>query len=499
MATRVCPDCETPTDENDCPSCGARTIRDRREAASVHDPLLGRTLDGRYRIDTLIGRGGMGAVYRGVQLATGQVVAIKVIRGDATDSHQAARRFHREVKIASLLAHPHTVRVFDFGESEDGHLFMVLEFLAGRTLGSVLGDGALPEIRAAKVLCEVAQSLAEAHERGLAHRDLKPDNVMLVDSFGDPDFVKVLDFGIAKLLTGSSDESSTTRTGAVVGTPQYMAPEQGRNAASITPAVDVYALGVMLFEALAGYRPYDAPSPLAVMMQHAQDPIPPFPPSCSASEHIRDLCRRMLSKDPERRPTAVEAAQTLKAISLGQPALPVPVATPSSHPTVTVNVRKASRWKGAALAALGLPLGALFVWLLVGRMATDDPAAPSPPAASAAVPAAVDTPASDVRPEPAPDAPAAGFVVRFESQPSGAGVFLGDRNLGTTPIDVRVEGEPGERTFSFRLDGYRDSDVVAFARPGVVVVANLLKKADAAAPRPKKTTQPEAPRYRPVD
>jgi len=241
MTTRICPECDLRTEEAVCPRCQSRTIRERRGAEGP-DPMVGRILDGRYRIESLIGRGGMGAVYRGVQLATKQTVAIKLIRSDVAEDVEAAKRFHREARAASLLSHPHSVRVFDFGESEEGDLYLVLEYPAGRTLGKVLrAEGPLAELRAAKVGLEVAQSLSEAHGHGLVHRDLKPENIMLLNVAGDADFVKVLDFGIAKFLSGSSGESSVTRTGAMVGTPQYMAPEQAQGKQGLTAAVALRA------------------------------------------------------------------------------------------------------------------------------------------------------------------------------------------------------------------------------------------------------------------
>lgn len=313
---RFCPECETRTDSDQCPKCGSRTLRVRREEPE-NDPLLGQTLEGRYRIDALIGRGGMGAVYKAVQLATGQVVAVKVVRSEHARDVDAARRFHREVRAASLLSHPNTIRVFDFGESEDGDLFMVLEFLSGRTLGHLIRQtSALPESRVAKIGCEVARSLSEAHAAGLAHRDLKPDNVMLVNAAGDSDFVKVLDFGIAKFLSGDSGQSSMTGTGLIIGTPQYMAPEQASGVRTPTPAVDVYALGVVLYEALSGTRPFCGDSPMIVMMAHIRNPVPALPAHLPVSADMRALLDAMLAKDPQARPVATVVAGRLERLRL---------------------------------------------------------------------------------------------------------------------------------------------------------------------------------------
>jgi serine/threonine-protein kinase len=277
MSGRICPECDTKTEGDICAKCGSRTLKDRSDEV-LSDPMPGRILEGRYRIEALIGKGGMGAVYRGIQLATKQVVAIKIIRSEHTRNLDAAKRFHREARAASLLAHPHTIRVFDFGESEEGDLFMVLEYLSGRTLGRLMkSERCIPAFRVAKIGCEVAQALTEAHSNGLVHRDLKPENVMLLDAFGDPDFVKVLDFGIAKFLSGDSGQSSVTGTGMIVGTPHYMAPEQASGSRFLSTAIDVYALGVMIHEALTGTKPFDGETPLVVMMAHVRNPLPKLP------------------------------------------------------------------------------------------------------------------------------------------------------------------------------------------------------------------------------
>ena len=315
-SSRVCPECDLHTNLDICPKCGSRTLRDR-QAEAAPDPMPGKVLEGRYRIESLVGRGGMGAVYRGVQLATKQIVAIKIIRSEHTRNLDAAKRFHREARAASLLTHPHTIRVFDFGESEDGDLFMVLEFLNGRTLGRLMkAERRLAAARVAKIACEVAQALTEAHANGLVHRDLKPENVMLLDSYGDPDFVKVLDFGIAKFLSGDSGQSSVTGTGMIVGTPHYMAPEQASGSRALSTAIDVYALGVMVHEALTGTKPFDGETPLVVMMAHLRNPLPEMPPELDIPQGLRELLARMLAKDPAARPSAAEVAASMERIRL---------------------------------------------------------------------------------------------------------------------------------------------------------------------------------------
>ena len=417
MPSRVCPDCDFGSDAILCPKCGHRTMRERK-AGDVVDPMIGTDLDGRYRIDSIIGRGGMGSVYRGLQLATGQTVAIKVIRAESAENMEAAKRFHREARAASLLTHPHTIRVFDFGESEQGDLYMVLEFLAGRTLGKVIrADGCMPEQRVAKIGCEIAQSLSEAHSTGLAHRDLKPENIMLVDAFGDPDFVKVLDFGIAKFLSGSSGESAVTRTGAVVGTPHCMAPEQATGSRALTPAVDMYALGVMLFESVCGFKPFDGDSPLNILMAHVRDPVPELPGECAVSIGFRGLVRRMLDKEPSRRPSAPEAAREMERMRLHAM---FSGATREKPPVLTLNTAY-----GPAVLPTEVESRLKTRMLTSNEVKVQTPAPPLVVSVETPVVADVDT-GSDV------------------VEPTGPQTRIAQPALAVDPVALAAEGEPWE-------------------------------------------------------
>ena len=279
------------------------------------DPLLGRVFEGRYRIESLLGRGGMGAVYLATQITMNKMVAVKVVKPEFSVNTEAAKRFHREAKAASSLSHPHTIRVFDFGQTPQRVLFMAMEFLDGRSLGRVLREGErLPLQRTLKIVGEIASSLVEAHERGLVHRDLKPENVILLKLANDADFVKVLDFGIAKFLTGSSGDSTVTRTGAVIGTPQYMAPEQARASRGLSTAADVYSLGVMLYEMLTGALPFSGDSPIDMLMAHVSEPVPELPIDVEVPDDVRVLVGRMLAKHPGERPSSADVARELEEI-----------------------------------------------------------------------------------------------------------------------------------------------------------------------------------------
>ena len=314
---RFCPNCQTPMDGRVCPACGVRT---KRGVPSDEERALpnGHVLSNRYRIDSLIGTGGMGVVYRGVQLATGQIVAIKVIRSRFRKDPVAVTRFKQEAEAASLLKHPHTVRVMDFDESIEGHLFTVLEYLEGKTLGHVLMDeGAISQGRTAKIGLEAAQSLAEAHAAGVIHRDLNPSNIMLVRAYGDPEFVKILDFGIAKFVAGTMEaRRKLTPTGEIIGTPHFLAPEL-TSGGTIGPTVDVYALGVTLYVTLTGRFPFTGGTPLEVILAHAKRPVPEIGGPHPVSKEMQTLVRALLAKTPRERPTAADLVKELTTLRAG--------------------------------------------------------------------------------------------------------------------------------------------------------------------------------------
>ncbi|TNF27208.1 MAG: serine/threonine protein kinase, partial [Deltaproteobacteria bacterium] len=285
------------------------------------DPLIGQVIGGHYRVDSRIGEGGMGTVYRATQLAMRRQVALKVLRAQVSKEEkvQLVQRFRREALATSKLRHPNTVSVYDFGETSDGMLYMVLELLEGEILTQVIRSGApLPAERVAYIGKQIAKSLAEAHEVGIVHRDLKPDNIFICNYHGDPDFTKVMDFGIARLLEGD-DGQQVTRTGMMVGTPRYIAPEQAM-ARKVTPAADLYALGVILFEMLLGRAPFEADSAMGLAMAHVNDPIPdvvvPGLPK-ELNEAWRGLVHALLEKNPKKRPQqAGEVAHWLSQLEL---------------------------------------------------------------------------------------------------------------------------------------------------------------------------------------
>src|SRR5215469_1509166 len=265
-----CPSCQTPVDESQrfCPNCGTVIAAGDPQGP---DPMVGLTLGGKYRVVRLLGEGGMGAVYEGEQQlgTTKRKVAIKTLHPHLSRDPKIKARFEREVGTIAELEHPNTIQVHDFGSTPDGILYIVMEFLQGRSLADLLEkEGALSPERALHVVDQVCGSLEEAHGRGIVHRDLKPDNVVLVERAGKKDFVKVLDFGIAKRANEEDrNEQKLTQQGMVLGTPPYMSPEQFTGK-PLDLRSDIYSLGVMAYEMLTGKLPFNATTAWEWATQH---------------------------------------------------------------------------------------------------------------------------------------------------------------------------------------------------------------------------------------
>ena len=267
----------------------------------LDDPLLGQTLAGKYKIEKLIKTGGMGSVYRGRHVLMDKTVAIKVLRPSLAGDDAVVARFSREAKAASKISHPHAVSVTDFGEAENGVVFLVMEYLDGRTLKeAIVKEGPLSVGRAVEIVRQVAGALDAAHGQGVIHRDLKSENIMLVSHNGD-EWAKVLDFGIAKILqpVGSAADAEITQANLVVGTPQYMSPEQCSQSGALDARSDVYSLGIIVHEMLTGKLPFTGESATVVMMKQVQD----APPSVLASRPqlpaaVDQVIKRALAKQP---------------------------------------------------------------------------------------------------------------------------------------------------------------------------------------------------------
>ncbi len=314
-----------------CPSDGA--VLERAE-----DPLLGQTLADKYRIEELIAEGGMGAVYRGTHVLMDKTVAIKVLHPALAADDKIVARFSREARAASRLSHPHALSVTDFGESENGVVFLVMEYLKGLTLKDVIhGEGQMPLPRVIEIVRQICGALEAAHAEGVVHRDLKSDNIMLLD-IGGGDWAKVLDFGIAKITEKVGQDPALTAPNLIIGTPQYMSPEQCSQAAEIDSRSDIYSFGVILYEMLVGHVPFTGESPTAIMMKHLQEPPP------SVLEERKDLpaavgrvVTRAMAKRPEDRyQTVSELAEDLTAAA-EEPVIATAASTSSDSPDRKTN------------------------------------------------------------------------------------------------------------------------------------------------------------------
>ncbi len=313
---KKCPTCGKEYEDANtlCPSDG--TVLKK----TGEDALIGQLLAGKYRIEEKIDEGGMGCVYRATHILMEKRLAIKVLHPALAADDKIVARFTREAKAASRISHPHALTVTDFGESEQGVVFLVMEYLGGRTLKDIIRhDGPMPLSRVTEIVRQVSGALEAAHEQGVVHRDLKSDNIMLEETSGG-DWTKVLDFGIAKILEAEDKpDADLTAPNLIIGTPQYMSPEQCSQASDIDTRSDIYSLGIIVYEMLVGHVPFMGDSPTAIMMKHIQEPAPSIleeRPELPAE--VGRVVARALAKSPaERFQKAGELSNALALAATG--------------------------------------------------------------------------------------------------------------------------------------------------------------------------------------
>jgi serine/threonine-protein kinase len=339
------------------------------------DPFIGRDiLDGQFRILQKIGSGGMGSVYKSSQPSMNRMVAVKILHPKLANRRDLVSRFRREASAMSHLDHPNTVKVFNYGELEDGSLYIVMEFLEGKNLHqTVRKDGPLAYERALPILIQVCGALDEAHRKGIIHRDLKPENIFLcADPHGKGDYAKVLDFGLAKVTEREMHPGSIilTQEGMVFGTPEFMSPEQAQGK-TLDPRSDIYSLAVILYEALTGKLPFDAKTPMEFIQHHvASRPIDlndrvagkSFPPALAVA-----IAKAIEKKLEDRFQSAAEFGLALQQIVPdatfepgtipSSPAIMPSFSTAPSPPPVTV--------KSNTPLIVGVALGSLFIGILL--------------------------------------------------------------------------------------------------------------------------------------
>jgi serine/threonine-protein kinase len=449
---------------------------------------------GSYRLLERIGGGGMGSVYRAVHRRIGRPVGIKVLPRTLAGDRTLVNRFFYEARAASLIRHPHVIEVYDFVEGEE--TFFVMELLTGQDLhGALYGPsaagqsavaGPMAPARAVPILAQIASALHAAHLREIIHRDLKPENVFLAEKNGVRDFVKLLDFGVAKL---DRPDGQATTNGIVVGTPEYMSPEQARGL-SVDARADLYSLGCIAYEMLTGMRPFGGGSARDVLIRQVKVEPPPLRRFASHLDPaLEAIVVQALQKDRDLRPSsALEMAQMLSRLGQRPLSSTVPPRRQSRHLHGLAGLRRwpfprASRrvWQlaGAAAAAVALTSVVLGAQRGAGRTAT---------AGSLRDRGYLEAPARGTA-----DAPEAKVTVRLQSDPSGAEVVDEQGNrLGATPYDLVVRAGSDHR-LRFEKPGYRPFEHRFRASLGTTIAVGL-DPAPAAAVRGRRNEGPARPR-----
>jgi hypothetical protein len=492
------------------------------------DPLLGQVLAGRYFIQNKLGEGGMGSVYLATHNLLEKQVALKVLHGEFARKPDLVARFMQEAKAASRIRHENVIDISDFGTTPEGHVFFAMELLQGHDLHDEvararLAGQRLPWNRSKRIFLQVCGALSAAHANGIIHRDLKPENIYLVDFLGDPDFVKLLDFGIAKQTEVAEGDRKLTRTGMLFGTPEYMSPEQARGE-PVDHRVDIYAMGCILFQLVTGRVPFEADSFMGVLTLHLTQPPLVIPPEAfdaiGAPRALAGVIHQAMAKDRNQRFATIDDLAHAVRRASGDPIGPVAAQASVPVPVTTEPPgRVKTQWTGnlsipAADAApprrskLPIILGAIVLaggaagavgYLMtrgdtppensvasgapIGDIGTSAPTQtsptvpvpPAPPVAPATAPA---TPAApSVAPAAPPTAPAAQPVaaapvqpeplafewaqIRLDSNPRGADVkdLASGTLIGRTPFTLKVRPSHNPRQFGLHRKKYVDAVV----------------------------------------
>ncbi|MDB4977189.1 MAG: Serine/threonine protein kinase PrkC, regulator of stationary phase [Myxococcaceae bacterium] len=465
-----------------------------RSTSRGTDPLIGRLINERYKILAVIAHGGMGKVYRAEQAPLGRLVALKVLSPNynGESDPEFHKRFFLEASIASKLRHPNTVTIFDYGKTDDEVYYIAMELLEGRTLHRALrDDGTLSPERTVHIAGQICRALREAHGLGVIHRDLKPANVYLVKHGDENEFTKVLDFGLVKNIEEKGEQ--LTQVGLFMGSPKYMSPEQIRGE-TVDSRVDVYALGVMMYEMLVGKVPFDSPNSVNILMAHVHEQVPPMHelnPNVRIPPALEALVQKCMAKNPDDRYLSMNDVlfglkQVLGTSSSGmtstgeyripefaetktgsyQAVVSMTPMTTSGVTTTTMGSQKAVVQPFAQAAKPSNTAAPLFLAAVFGLTGIAGLFALSGPLSEDKKPKAAQTAASEpatttmTTAQPTALAPRApNVLVTLRSEPAGAMVLIGDREYGPTPTQLEWTGAEAqlgrEVTFRFRRTGYR--------------------------------------------
>lgn len=424
--------------------------------------LIGETIDGRYQIERILGEGGMGLVYQVLHVALNKKFAMKVLRADVSRDAEIIERFKREAQSATAIGNQHIIDISDFGKLPDGSTYFIMEFLEGQDLTAAIEDRDNP-IDAKRMIhigLQLCDALSAAHNAGIVHRDLKPDNIFLITRGKNTDFVKVLDFGIAKAGGGSS---KLTRAGQVFGTPHYMSPEQC-SGTDVDHRTDIYALGVIFYEMLAGQVPFDADNLMGILSKHLYEqprPLRELAPDVPESlEHI--VGRAMAKNADERYQTMDELADDLRRVQQGLAPVPHYFAKTLAPGALfgggdaTGSEKKKPPIAVIAVAALALILGGAGVVMFLGG--GDEADAERIVEASEPAPELEATPPPEAAPEQSAQEPEPMVIrtVELITDPENAEIWSGESLVGNSPLDLPVPPEGEEPAdYELRYPGYQ--------------------------------------------
>jgi eukaryotic-like serine/threonine-protein kinase len=452
------------------------------------DPLIGQTLDGRYRIERVLGEGGMGIVYKAVHTTLGKPLAIKVLRPEVSKNDEIVARFRQEAQSASAIGNQHIIDISDFGTLADGSTYFVMEFLGGRSLTKAIETEKFTPERTIHVMKQLAGALGAAHEVGIVHRDMKPDNVQLVERGAEKDFVKVLDFGIAK-VGGST--SKLTQAGQVFGTPHYMSPEQcaGTN---VDHRTDLYAVGVIMYEMACGRVPFDADNLMGILTKHLyENPIPPheMPPPVDVPPALEAIILKCLQKKADQRYANMgELAKDLEAIEKGlTPRAVMDRVEPraSGGATMAGGEARVSVGMGQGDIAIRKNRTPMFIGIgVVAAIAIGGVAALSGGddrekiTTNELKPAPIDEAPKPAEPVPPPAAAAtAPTKVTISSDPPGAEVYVNDALVGNAPYALTKPEGDTQLKVELRAAGYENKSAMISALSSDSLTLAMVKKA----------------------
>jgi serine/threonine protein kinase len=452
---RFCPKCKKkfPDSISFCPLDGTTLLGEdqaprefRQERRRLENKVLGS-----YRLEEVLAEGGMGIIFLAKHVKLGRQVALKMLRPQFSDNKKAVTRFFREARAVNEIEHENIIEITDFIEDDHGDNYYIMELLEGQDLRKlIMKEGPLSVPRSLGIAIQVSNALAAVHQAGIVHRDLKSENVFLVKRGDNPDFVKLLDFGVAKLIRHTDEEDiHKTIEGTILGTAEYMSPEQA-SGKPVDFRTDIYSLGVILYEMLTGRRPITGKSFSEII--YNQLTVTPLRPSqikdlsLNMPVHMEELIMQCLEKDPELRPQSMEEMEA-RLRNIGREGSVQCETASREFPAVQKSSRKAL-WAVVVVLVAGLGAGAFFLFPWDQAHSEVKPQDQPPPVADVKDPPV---------PEPPPTRQPETVQVLFESTPQGAQIFTkeGDGPLGTTPATLTLSRADEVRIFELRLKGYK--------------------------------------------